>query len=117
MNKADLDKAYKKLRDEFKAFKKESKDLQDELLDKILDLQKETAVLSGQEIDLEKLPHNAISVVKIEGEFKLVKLRFSLDTGEASVVELVDAGKNNKNYDIASQEAKKYLILEIMKKL
>ena len=83
-NKGELEKENKEL-------KKRLKNLQYEIED--LTLQQGEATEKGAE-----MLHEAFGIIKIGKEFKIAKLKFDVDSREATVISVEDVAKNPLEY-------------------
>lgn len=66
------------------------------------------------EVELSSL---GFSVIKQGKVFKLVRIKFDIESGNAEVEDIEDIHRNNIDYDIALYEAKKFLVENIMRGL
>lgn len=99
----------KELENENKELKKLVKELQYQIKD--LQLQQDSAKMEG-----EILPHTAMGIFKVGDKYMMADVKFDADSREAKVVDVRDAGRNNKSYATAHYTAEMELD-KLMKKI
>lgn len=67
-----------------------------------------------EKVEESELTEPAISVIKQGDFYKLVELRFNPDSGQAKVVDIRDASKNNKDFALAEFFGSEFFIEKIM---
>lgn len=97
--------------------KKTTSKNKDELLEEnnmLKDKLKELLNLAKNKEQVEGMDCVAVGIVKLDGLYKLVEVKYNPITKDAQVVDVRDANKNNKDFALAAYSAKEFLITKIM---
>ena len=100
--KAELEKELKELKTITKDLIKENKSLKKQL--------------DSTEINKTDYTDLAASIVNIDGVYKLVKIGYNIENNIASILEVGDAAKNNRDLAISAFELKKFIEEKIIGK-
>ncbi len=75
---------------------------------------KELLGVAKQAEEIVGLTHTAMGVAKLDGQYKLVELKYNPISKEAQVLDVRDIGKNNTDFALAIYGAKEFLVTKIM---
>jgi hypothetical protein len=75
---------------------------------------KELLGVAKQAEEIVGLNHTAMGIAKIDGQFKLVELKYNPVNKEAQVIDVRDVGKNTTDFALALYGAKEFLVTKIM---
>jgi hypothetical protein len=75
---------------------------------------KELLSLAKNKEEIQGLEHTGLGLAKIDGQYKLVELKYNPITKEAQVTEVRDASRNNVDLAMAIHGAKEFLITKIV---
>lgn len=100
MLKKELEEQYKKAKDIIKELQKEIKELK---------------VSTGKEVDFDLMKKTALGIYKDEeGFYKKVVIVYNAKENVAAIKEILPAARNDRNYELALFEGKRFLVEDIM---